>query len=82
MEQVVRVEANQGLCECGNESLGFTEDGISGLAEQPIYETGEKSDMSNYRPTSLLTTFSKLLERVMHNRLKQHINTNNIIASE
>jgi hypothetical protein len=25
---------------------------------RPIYETGEKSEMSNYRPISLLTTFS------------------------
>jgi hypothetical protein len=47
-----------------------------------IYKTGEKSDMSNYRPISLLIAFSKVLERVMYNRLKQHIDTNNIIASK
>ena len=49
---------------------------------RPIYKTGEKSEISNYRPISLLTTFSKVLERVMYNRLKQHIYTNNIITSE
>jgi hypothetical protein len=30
----------------------------------------------------LLIAFSKVLERVMYNRLKQHIDTDNIIASE
>jgi hypothetical protein len=49
---------------------------------RPIYKTGEKSDMSNYRSISLLIAFSKVLERVTYNRLKQHIDTNNIIASE
>ena len=49
---------------------------------RPIYKTGEKSEISNYRPISLLTTFPKVLERVMYNRLKQHIYTNNIITSE
>jgi hypothetical protein len=49
---------------------------------RPIYKTGEKSDMSNYRTISLLIAFSKVLERVMYNRLKQHIDTDNTIASE
>jgi hypothetical protein len=35
----------------------------------PLYRKGYKTNMSNYRPVSLLTTFSKVLEKVMHNRL-------------
>jgi hypothetical protein len=37
--------------------------------------------MSNYRPISLLTTFSKVLvlEKVMHNRLHHYLQTNNIL---
>jgi hypothetical protein len=38
--------------------------------------------MSNYRPISLLTTFSKILEKVMYNRLSHYLQTNNIVVSE
>jgi hypothetical protein len=37
--------------------------------------------MSNYRPISLLTVFSKVLEKVMHNRLS-HYFQNNIFVPE
>jgi hypothetical protein len=37
--------------------------------------------MTNYRPTSLLTTFSKALE-VMYNRLIHHMHTNNTLGPE
>jgi hypothetical protein len=43
---------------------------------------GERTDISNYRPISLLTTFSKIFERVMYARLYQHVQVNNIIAPE
>jgi hypothetical protein len=38
--------------------------------------------MSNYRPISLLTTFSKVLEKVMHTRLIQYLQTNNVLVPE
>jgi hypothetical protein len=38
--------------------------------------------MSNYRPISLLTTFSKVLEKVMYNRLSHYLQTNNILVPE
>jgi hypothetical protein len=38
--------------------------------------------MSNYRPTSLLTTFSKILEKVTYNWLSHYLQTNNILVSE
>ena len=33
----------------------------------PIYKVGNNSDISNYRPISLLPWFSKILERLMYN---------------
>jgi hypothetical protein len=46
----------------------------------PIFESGNKCDMSNYRLISLLTLFSKIFEKVIYKRLHQHITSNNILA--
>jgi hypothetical protein len=38
--------------------------------------------MSNYRPISLLTSFSKVFEKVIYNRVHNHIKVNKILAKE
>ena len=38
--------------------------------------------MTNYRPIALLMVFSKVLEKAMHSRLSQHLNTDNILVTE
>jgi hypothetical protein len=38
--------------------------------------------MSNYRPISLLTTFSKVVENVIYNRISHYLKANNILVSE
>ena len=35
----------------------------------PIFKTGEKSSISNYKPISVLPCFSKILERILYSRL-------------
>ena len=35
----------------------------------PIYKTGSKSDVNNYRPTSNLLTFSKIFEKIVCSQL-------------
>ena len=45
----------------------------------PIYKTGGNSDISNYRPISVLPCFSKSLERLMYNRLYKYLKENNIL---
>ena len=44
----------------------------------PIYKAKEKSDFSNYRPISLLTSLSKVLEKVVHKRTYHFLQQNDI----
>ena len=39
----------------------------------PVFKEGGSADLSNYRPISLLSCFSKILERLMYNRLYKHL---------
>ena len=49
---------------------------------KPIYKKRKKkkTDVANYRPVSLITTFTKILEKVMYSRLSQHLNVNKILT--
>jgi hypothetical protein len=46
----------------------------------PIYKAGDKNCVDNYRPISLLCSFSKILEKLMANRLTSYIETNSILS--
>ena len=45
----------------------------------PLYKKAEKTNPSNYRPISLLSIFSKVLEKVMHKRLYSFLTNNDIL---
>ena len=45
----------------------------------PLYKTDDPTLINNYRPVSILPTFSKVFERLMYNRLYAFINDNNIL---
>ena len=49
---------------------------------KPLHKKGDKSNISNYRPISLLPSFSKVLEKAMYSRLKHHLHTNKIFIPE
>ena len=46
---------------------------------KPIYKSGDKSNLSNYRPISILPYISKILEKVIQNRIMEHIDHNDIL---
>ena len=46
----------------------------------PVFKNGDPSDVSNYRPISLLSNFSKILEKIVSNRLEKYLANNNIIT--
>src|SRR5688572_16465383 len=45
----------------------------------PIYKQGNKSELANYRPISILPFFSKFYEKVLYDRLFSYIKQKNIL---
>jgi hypothetical protein len=43
---------------------------------------GNKHEVSNNIPVSLLTSFSKIFEKIMQSRLVEHLTKNNILSME
>ena len=46
----------------------------------PIFKSGDSSNTSNYRPISLLSLISKVLERCIHNRVMDFLLHNNLLS--
>lgn len=44
----------------------------------PLYKKGDKDDVSNYRPISILPTISKVFEKIIHERIVNFLEKNNI----
>ena len=47
----------------------------------PVFNAGESKYFTNYRPISLLSNFSKIFERVMHNRILEFVHYMEILYS-
>jgi hypothetical protein len=45
----------------------------------PIYKAGDKKHVNNYRPVSILTSMSKIMEKVMYTRLINYLNKHSIL---
>ena len=48
---------------------------------KPIYKTGSKDRFSNYRPISILPFLSKILEKIVYNRLEYYFDSNETISN-
>ena len=46
----------------------------------PLYKKGDKQDPSNYRPISVLSTLSKILENAVHTQFYGYLTENNLIS--
>jgi hypothetical protein len=64
-------------------NLSFSEGSFPDHLKQakviPIFKKGDTMIFSNYRPISVLSIFSKILEKLMYNRLIEYIKTHNIL---
>ena len=79
--------------KCAGESTNFAEvlafivnssftqgvfpDALKNARVVPIHKGGSKTDVTNYRPISLLCSFSKIYEKLMHARVLEFLDSNN-----
>ena len=87
--------AKMSALKIANKSIGFTytlasiinksfqegifPDQMKNARVIPLHKEGSKSDVSNYRPISLLNSFSKIYEKLMHIRILKFLESNNSI---
>ena len=60
-------------------SQGIVPDSTKVAKVLPLFKSGDQTLLSNYRPISLLPSFSKIFERLVYNRLISYLNKNNIL---
>ena len=60
---------------------GVFPDSLKTAKVSPIFKTGDNTLLGNYRPISVLPVFSKILERIMYNRLYNFLVKNNLLFS-
>jgi Notch-like protein len=63
-------------------STGIFPDRLKCSEVKPIYKKDDKDNMNNYRPIYLLTSFSKIFEKVIFIRMYKHLKNNNILAKQ
>lgn len=65
-----------------NSSLkqGIFPDRLKYAIVKPMHKKGDTSDVNNYRPISLLTALSKILEKVMYCRVASHLCKNKVLT--
>jgi hypothetical protein len=54
-------------------STGIFPDRLKFSEIKPLFKKGDKTEFSNYRPISLLTSFSKIIEKIIYKRLYRHL---------
>src|SRR6218665_1254428 len=59
---------------------GVVPTGIKVAKILPLFKSGAKNKINNYRPISILPYFSKYFEKLMHNRLMNYFTKFNLLS--
>lgn len=62
-------------------SLGTFPEELKFSIITPVYKGGEKLNINNYRPISVVNQFAKIFEKVIATRLNKHLCFNNILSN-
>jgi hypothetical protein len=63
-------------------SLGIFPDHLKYSEIKPLLTKGDKHNISNYRPNSILNSFSKVLEKTVYIQLYEHCRKHNMLVDE
>ena len=76
-------EISPALCGFFNQSLhtGIVPDSFKQAYVSPVHKGGDPSEISNYRPISLLSNLDKAFERLIFKYVYNHFLENNILTS-
>jgi len=82
--KAIRTEVCTPLVHIFNLSLtqGIFPDSLKCSRTVPVYKSGSKNSCDNYRPISLVPTFSKLLEKIVAVKLTNHLEINKLIFKQ
>ena len=71
-----KLSANELAAVLSNLSIEYAiwSDSLKSAEVVPIHKTEAKSDISNYRPISLISNIAKIFEKIMYNRLYSYLN--------
>ena len=58
---------------------GIFPDDLKTAKVTPIFMAGDENDFGNYGPISVLSCFSKILEKIMYKRLFNHLSEHNLV---
>ena len=69
------------LCKIFNKSFasGIFPNAMEIAKIVPIFKSGDKTDIGHYRPIAFLPVFSKLLDKLMLNRLQTFFTKHNVL---
>ena len=60
-------------------SQGVFPDDLKTARVVPIFKKGNMTDLGNYRPISIITSFAKIFERLMYIKLQSYLDKNDIL---
>ena len=46
----------------------------------PIFKSGSESEANNYRPISVISVFSRILERIVHDQVSEYLKVNKVLT--
>ena len=82
--KLTKKELSKSLTLIINQMLttGIFPDSFKKLKITPLFKKGDQSLLLNYRPISLLPTFSKVFERILFDQMYKYFNTNILLAEQ
>ena len=58
---------------------GVVPDDLKTASVLPLYKKGDKTDVGNYRPISILNTLSKVFERIVYDQIEKYLHDKNLL---